>query len=217
MDIETARFNMIEQQIRPWEVLDADVLRTCAEVRREHFVPEQFRSLAFTDTEIELGHGQRMMPPKVEARALQSLQVTASDRILEIGTGSGYMTALLGSLGAHVTTIEIHESLSEAAEANLKKSGLSNIKLHIGDGLDGWKTAEPYDVIMVTGSCPERRAAIEAQLSINGRLFIVIGTGAVMEAILVTRAAKDVWIEESLFETRVDPLIGAEDKPRFEF
>lgn len=217
MDIENARFNMIEQQIRPWEVLDPEVLRVCSEVHRENFVPDAFRSLAFSDTEIELGHDQKMMAPKVEARALQALQIRHSDRILEIGTGSGYVTALLGTLGAHVTSIEIFENLAEQASNNLRASNLQNIKLHVGDGLDGWKTAEPYDVILVTGSCPNRRDSVEQQLCPGGRLFMVVGSGAIMEAVLVTRIDRDTWVEESLFETQLAPLVGAELAPKFRF
>jgi len=217
MDFETARFNMIEQQIRPWDVLDPEVLSACSEIRRELFVPEDYRQLAFSDTSIGLGHGQSMMPPKVEARLLQALAIRAGDRILEIGTGSGYLTALLATLGAHLTSIEQHEDLSSKAQASLRSAGIGNVKLHVGDGVDGWSTAEPYDVIVVTGSCPGRRPAIEQQLSINGRMFAVIGSAPVMEATLITRLSKDNWAAESLFETDLTPLTGAELEPEFEF
>lgn len=217
LDLEIARFNMVEQQIRPWEVLDPRVLDVCARVRRELFVPAGYRNLAFSDTSIPLAHGQSMMAPKVEARLLQALAVEPSDRILEIGTGSGYLAALLATLGAHVTSIEYYADLSEQAKSNLRQAGVGNVKLHVGDGLDGWPTAEPYDVIAVTGSCPARRPAIEQQLAINGRLFLVVGTGAVMEAMVITRLSKDTWTAESLFETELLPLIGAEAKPEFRF
>lgn len=217
MDLETARFNMVEQQIRPWEVLDPDVLDACMKVRRELFVPDAYRRLAFSDTNIDIGHGQSMMAPKVEARALQSLAVRPADRALEIGTGSGHLTALLASLAAHVTSIEIFEDLAEEGKRNLGQAGVTNVKLHVGDGLEGWSTAAPYDVIAVTGSCPERREAIEQQLSIGGRLFIVLGTPPVMEATLVTRVDKSTWATESMFETELAPLVGAESKPEFSF
>jgi protein-L-isoaspartate(D-aspartate) O-methyltransferase len=217
MDFETARFNMVEQQIRTWEVLDANVLEACANVHRERFVPEGYRQLAFSDTSIDLGHGQAMMPPKVEARVLQALDVQRADRVLEIGTGSGYLTALLATLAAHVTSIEIFDDLSARAKHNLRNASINNVALHVGDGLDGWSTAEPYDVIVVTGSSPERRALIEQQLSLNGRMFIVVGTAPVMEALLITRLAKDSWSVESLFETELPPLLGAETKPEFKF
>lgn len=217
MDFETARFNMVEQQIRPWEVLDPNVLNACAQVPREAFVPENYRQLAFSDTEIDIGHGQAMMAPKIEARLLQALDVRRTDRVLEIGTGSGYLSALLASLAAHVTSIEIFDDLATRAKHNLRQGGISNIALHVGDGLDGWSTAEPYDVIVVTGSTPARRPLIEQQLSINGRMFIVVGVAPVMEALLITRLAKDSWTTESLFETELAPLLGAEQKPEFRF
>lgn len=217
MDFEIARFNMVEQQIRPWEVLDPNVLNACTNVPREFFVPEPYRQLAFSDTTIDIGHGQYMMSPKVEARLLQALDIQRADRILEIGTGRGYLTALLGTLGAHVTSIEIFDDLSERAKASLRRAGIANTKLHCGDGLDGWSTAEPYDVIVVTGSSPARRTAIEQQLSLQGRMFIVIGVAPVMEAMLITRLSKDTWATEGLFETELAPLIGAEYKPEFRF
>jgi protein-L-isoaspartate(D-aspartate) O-methyltransferase len=217
MDFETARFNMVEQQIRPWEVIDPRVLDACSRVPRELFVPEQYRQLAFSDTNIHIGHGQTMMSPKVEARLLQALDVRRGDRILEIGTGSGYLTALLATLGAHVTSIEIFADLSERARDNLRRAGITNVKLHVGDGLDGWSTAEPYDVIVVTGSSPARRPAIEHQQSIGGRLFLVVGVAPVMEATLITRLDKETWATEGLFETELAPLIGAEPKPEFRF
>jgi protein-L-isoaspartate(D-aspartate) O-methyltransferase len=217
MNIETARFNMIEQQIRTWEVLDPNVLEACGRLPRESFVPEAYRNLAFSDTTIDIGHGQVMMAPKLEARLLQALDIQVSDRILEIGTGSGYLTALLGSLGAHVTSIEIFEDLSERAKENLRRSVINNIKLHIGDGLEGWSSAAPYDIIVVTGSSRVRRTAIEMQMSIHGRMFIIVGTAPVMEALLITRLNKDIWTSEVLFETELTPLIGAEAKPEFHF
>ena len=217
LDFEIARFNMVEQQIRPWEVLDPRVLDACTKVHRELFVPEGYRNLAFSDTCIAIGHGQFMMAPKVEGRVLQALAIEPTDRILEIGTGSGFLTALLATLGAHVTSIEYFDDLAERAKSSLRRAGIGNTKLHVGDGLDGWPTAAPYDVIVATGSCPARRPSIEQQLGINGRLFLVRGVAPVMEAILVTRLAKDTWTTESLFETELAPLIGAETKAEFEF
>jgi len=209
---------MVEQQIRPWDVLDANVLEACARVPRELFVPPAYRRLAFCDTTIDLGHGQSMMSPKVEARLLQALDVRATDRVLEIGTGSGYLTALLGTLGAHVTSIEYFEDLAARALDNLRRSGFAgNSKVHVGDGIDGWRTAEPYDVIVVTGSVAARRPVIEQQLGINGRLFVVVGVAPVMEALLVTRLDRDIWSSECLFETELTPLIGAATKPEFQF
>ena len=217
MDFETARFNMVEQQIRPWEVLDPDVLDACLSVERENFVPQQFRNLAFSDTSIDLGHGQSMMLPKVEARLVQSLAIEPADRILEVGTGSGYLTALLGTLGAHVMSVDIETEFVDTAGAKLSRAEIDNVKLLVGDGLDGWTAAAPYDVIAVTGSSPLRRPKIETQLSGGGRMFIVVGLEPVMEALLITRTGANQWTTESLFETTLTPLIGAEPSPTFKF
>ena len=217
MDFETARFNMVEQQIRPWEVLDPDVLDACLQVPREIFTPAEYQNLAFSDTTIEIGHDQTMMAPKVEARLVQALEVQGSDRILEIGTGSGYLAALLGTLGAHVTSVEIFNDLSDGAKQKLARISIANVKLFVGDGLEGWATAAPYDVIAVTGSSPDRLRSVEQQLSIGGRMFIVIGISPVMEATLITRVDENTWATEILFETDLVPLIGAEQKPEFCF
>lgn len=217
MNVETARSNMIEQQIRPWEVLDPRILEACAQVKREQFVPAAYRQLAFSDTNIDIGHGQSMMAPKIEARALQALDINAGDRVLEIGTGSGYLAALAASIAAHVTSIEFYEDLAATAKQNLAAAHISNVTLHVGDALEGWATAEPYDVIIVTGSMPQRRSGIEQQLSLGGRLFCVLGTAPVMEAVIITRQDQQTWRRESLFETLLTPLIGAEAKQQFEF
>ena len=217
MDFETARFNMVEQQIRPWEVLDQNVLNACLAVPREAFAPKQYQNLAFSDTMVDIGHGQFMMAPKIEARLLQALDVQASDRILEIGTGTGYFAALLATLGAQVTSVDLFDDFTERAAESLRQNGITNVELHVGDALDGWRTATPYDVIAVTGSSPARRQAIEEQLSIGGRMFIIVGMAPVMEAALITRLDKDTWGEEILFETELAPLIGAETGPEFRF
>ena len=216
-NVEQARFNMVEQQIRPWDVLDMRVLDLLSEVKREQFVPTAHKEMAFMDTEIPLGHNVCMWQPRVEARVLQELRIQPSDHALEVGTGSGYLTALLATLAAHVTSIEIHADLSARAKHNLRNASIGNVALHVGDAVDGWSTAEPYDVIVVTGSSPARRPLIEQQLSQNGRMFIVVGNAPVMEALLITRLAKDSWAVECLFETELTPLIGAEAKPEFQF
>ena len=217
MDFQQARFNMVEQQIRTWEVLDQDVLDALLEVPREQFVPESYRQLAFSDISIPLGLGQAMMPPKVEARMLQALNVGPKDRVLEIGTGSAYVTALLAHFAHSVVSVELHAEFTDAAAKRLLAMGVTNVALITADGLGGYPAQAPYDVIAVTGSFPQRQPAIEAQLAIGGRLFMVVGTGHVMEALLVSRTGPDAYTVEALFETELAPLVGAESKPRFAF
>jgi protein-L-isoaspartate(D-aspartate) O-methyltransferase len=217
MDFRQARFNMVEQQIRTWDVLDQDVLNALLEVPREHFVPETYRNLAFSDIRIPLGHGQSMMTPKVEGRMLQALHPGARDRALEIGTGSGYVTALLARFCASVVSLEIQPALADHATRRLRALGIDNVSVVTGDGLAGHAAGAPYEVIAVTGSYPRRQPAIEAQLAIGGRLFMVVGTGHVMEALLVTRIGEQAYDVESLFETSLEPLLGAEAVPQFAF
>jgi len=216
MNFEQARFNMIEQQIRPWEVLDQRVLDLMAAVPREDFVPEGYRRLAFSDTQIPLGHGEVMMAPRVEARLLQSLQLGAGDRVLEIGTGSGYLTALLASSAASVTTVDVHADFTAAAAAKLQGHGARNVSLHSGNAVAGWDEGR-YDVIAVTGSLPLLPDSIPAQLRNGGRLFMVVGTAPVMEAMLVVRVGDQAFSREILFETTVPPLVGAPSAEKFRF
>lgn len=215
MNLEQARFNMVEQQIRTWEVLDQRVLDLMARVPREDFVPAAYRNLAFADTCVPLDHGQVMMLPRVEARMLQALQVEPTDRVLEVGTGSGFVTALLASLGGHVTSVEIHASLKDAAQAKLDAHGVDNVDLYLGDASHGWERAAPYDVIAVTGSVPAMEEAFQASLAVGGRLFLVVGREPAMEALLITRESESQWATESLFETVLAPLEGVEAPERF--
>lgn len=217
MDIERARHNMIEQQIRPWEVLDQRVLDLLVQVRREDFVPPVYRSLAFVDMEIPLGHGERMWPPRLEARALQALAVQKTDRVLEVGTGSGYLTALLASLAAEVVSVEIVPPLHEEASRKLQAHGFSNIRLVQGDAARGWDEAAPYDVIVLTGSTPVLPEALPRQLAIGGRLFAVVGDAPAMRAERITRVGEDAWHSETLFETVIAPLRNASQPERFVF
>ena len=217
MDLQQARFNMVEQQIRTWEVLDQGVLDALFEVPREYFVPEAYRQLAFSDTRIPLGVGQSMMYPRVEARMLQALNPGPRDRVLEIGTGSGYVTALLAHFASSVVSLEIYAAFTESAAKRLRARDIGNIALITADGLGGYPAHGPYDVIAVTGSVPRRQPAIEAQLAVGGRLFMVTGTGPAMEAILVTRTTAQAFAVESLFETELEPLVGAETPPQFAF
>jgi protein-L-isoaspartate(D-aspartate) O-methyltransferase len=217
MDLEQARFNMVEQQIRPWEVLDQTVLDLLFKVRREEFVPAAYRSLAFFDMEIPLGQGESMWSPKLEARALQALQLKKTDKVLEIGTGSGYLTALLASLAGQVYSVEIHPDFIKDAETRLKAHGFDNITLETGDASLGWEKHAPYNVIIVTGSLPVMPANLPAQLAPGGRLFAITGDDPVMEAQLVTCVSHGVFRTESLFETSVKPLVNAVQPERFVF
>ena len=218
LDVSRARFNMIEQQIRPWDVLDQDVLDLLAVVKREDFVPAELRALAFTDMEIPLGHGQSMWSPKMEARVLQELQAKAHDRALEIGTGSGYFAALLAHRCHSVVSVEIVPALKAQAEDNLKAAGLPEVRLAEGDGAQGWG-ADAYDIIVLTGSTPVLPEKILDQLKPGGRLFAVVGDAPVMQARLYTRgAAGEAGVAHvTLFETVVAPLANAAQPKRFKF
>ncbi len=217
MDVEQARFNMIEQQIRPWDVLDQDVLDLLYRVRREAFVPPAYRALAFSDLEIPIGAGERMMTPKMEARILQEVAPAKTDRILEIGTGSGYMAALLAAMGAHVYSVEIDPGLKAAGEAALARNGVRNVTVELGDGARGWPRHGPYDVIVLTGSEPVLAEGFLESLRVGGRLFAVVGEAPVMQARLYTRTAPDAVGATTLFETVVAPLRNAPQPERFVF
>jgi protein-L-isoaspartate(D-aspartate) O-methyltransferase len=217
MNVEQARANMVEQQIRPWEVLDQDVLDLLYVVPREEFVPTKHRSLAFSDLEIPIGEGERMWAPKIEARVLQELNVKKTDRVLEVGTGSGYLTALLSHRAAHVFSIEIKPKLAAFGRANLERHGAENVTLESGDAARGWPSRTPYDVIVLTGSTPILPGAFVEQLAPGGRLFAVVGEPPVMTARIVTAAAPDAWRTTDLFETVIAPLVNAERPSRFRF
>jgi protein-L-isoaspartate(D-aspartate) O-methyltransferase len=215
VDIERARFNMVEQQVRPWDVLDQRVLDVMTHIPREVFVPGKYASLAFADTNIPLGHNQVMMTPTVEGRLLQSLGIQPSDSILEIGTGSGYLTACLARLGNHVTSIDIFPEFTESAAARLADQGCHNVTLKEGDAANGTGTDTRYDVIAVTGSLPLPGKQFHDNLTVGGRLFLITGRTPVMEALLVTRIDENHWSQESLFETSLPPLLNAAEPPRF--
>ncbi len=206
MNIEQARNNMIAQQIRPWEVVDEQVLELMQQCPREDFVAPSQRNLAFIDTELPIGHGEHMLFPRVEARMLQALQVKPNDRILEIGTGSGFVTMLLAKLGNFVTSVEINEELAHAAVERLAQHQVENVDIQVGDACNGWSKGQPYDAIAITGSLPSLPESFKHDLQVGGRLFAVIGTGAVMEARLITRVNANEWHEQVLFETWLAPL-----------
>lgn len=213
---EQARFNMVEQQIRPWEVLDPAVLNTLNQVPREDFVPAQYAGLAFADLEIPIGHGQSMLSPKMEARIVQSLGLSKTDTVLEIGTGSGYMTALMAKLANHVVSVERIADLSEAAAVKLAAHDISNVTLEIGDGALDWDAGQ-YDAIVLTGSVGLLPESFQQQLKPGGRLFAVVGEAPVMEAMLVTCVSPGVYRRSSLFETCIPPLVNAPRPDRFIF
>ena len=217
MDFEQARYNMIEQQIRPWDVLDQGVLDLLLKVRREDFVPEAHRSLAFVDMEIPLGHDEFMWTPKLEARVLQELYLRRNDRVLEIGTGSGYLTALLAAEAAAVVSIDIRPEFTAAAGQKLRAHGIGNIELHTGDAASGWDDEDGFDVIVLTGSTPLLSDALVRRLRPGGRLFAVVGEAPVMQAQLVTCNAPGAYRSVTLFETCVKALVNAPHPAAFVF
>jgi protein-L-isoaspartate(D-aspartate) O-methyltransferase len=212
MSVEQARFNMIEQQIRPWDVLDLTVLETLKSIPRENFVPNLHRAFAFADVEIPLGHGESMMHPRVEGKVLQELAVLPDDTCLEIGTGSGYLTACLASLSKHVYSVEIHEDLSHVAQNNLDAQGVVNASLMVGDAADDW-SSQPnfYNIIAVTASMPRYNNKYEKKLKVGGRLFVVVGTET-MQAMLITRLSTREFSRVSLLEMPLKSLVGTEQK-----
>ena len=213
MDFERARFNMVEQQVRPWEVLDRAVLDLMERAPRDAFVPKEYRRLAYADIAVPIGNGETMLPPKVEGRLLQALRIGPEDRVLEIGTGSGFLTWLLAQRAAHVTSIEIDPALAERARANLAAHGVGNATVEVGDGRR--EHGQRYDAIAVGGSIPVPEPAFEERLEVDGRLFVVVGTAPTMEAMLVHRTGESEWIRESMFETVLPPLAGCEAPRRF--
>ncbi|MFN7754060.1 MAG: protein-L-isoaspartate O-methyltransferase family protein [Pseudomonadota bacterium] len=217
MNIEQARFNMVEQQVRTWDVLDPNVLTLLSEIPRERFVPAGRESLAFADLELPSGHGEVMLAPKLQARIAQEVALRAGDRVLEVGTGTGYLTALLARLSSHVTSVEIHDDLARGARDRLESLGLANVQVVTADAARGWASPTPFDAIVITGSLPVLPQAFRQALAVGGRLFAIIGEAPVMSAVLVTRDAPDAWVDTPLFETLVAPLRNAEQPARFVF
>jgi protein-L-isoaspartate(D-aspartate) O-methyltransferase len=216
IDLEQARFNMIEQQIRPWEVLDQRVLDIIAKTPRENFVPFSYRNLAFADVEIPLGRGQVMMSPKLEGRLLQVLALQPSDSVLEVGTGSGYLTACLAQLSDRVLSVDIFPEFVESARRKCKNHGINNVVLRSGDAAQGWGNG-CYDAIAITGSVPVLPEHWRQQLNVGGRLFIIVGEPPIMEALLITRVGAQEWTQESLFDTELPPLLNAKKPQIFAF
>lgn len=216
-NLEQARFNMAEQQIRPWDVFDQRVLDVIQQIPRENFVPQEYKGVAFADTEIPLGHDQFMMAPRLEARMLQALAIKASDRVLEIGTGSGFVTACLATLGNSVVSYEINQELLETARDHLALAGITNVRLHNEDAFTASLPKSTYDVVAVTGSLPEYVDTFEQLLTPGGRLFVIAGESPVMEAMLITRRGEDLYQRENLFETDLPALQGISRSTAFSF
>lgn len=215
MDFDRARFNMVEQQIRPWDVLDPKVLQLFLDTPRHLFAPEEHRDLAYMDLEVPLPHDQVMLAPKVEARMLQAVDIDESEKVLEIGTGSGFMTALLAQLAKSVTTVEYFADLSESAREKLKD--FDNIRFEVGDGACDWQDGEQYDVIILTGSSAEVPQAMLEKLTLGGRMIATTGCSPLMETWLITRVEEHNYEREALFETDMKPLIHCEPKDAFVF
>ena len=216
MQIQDARVQMIEQQVRAWDVLDERVLDVMRQVPREHFVPAAQRFLAYADVEVPLARGQHMLRPSVVGRLLQALLPGANESVLEIGTGTGFITACLRALGGPVTSLELFPELAESARENLAALGVRGVDVIDGDALRV-DAGTRYDVIAVTASLPVYDARFERALNVGGRLFVVVGEPPVMEARLLRRAAEDAWSSQSLFETVIDPLVNAQRPAEFTF
>jgi protein-L-isoaspartate(D-aspartate) O-methyltransferase len=221
MNIEQARFNMIQRQIRPWEVLDPDVLELLNGVKREDFVPAEYQELAFADVEIPLRRGanpgQTLLAPRIEARILQELAVKNTDKVLEIGTGSGYMAALLAAKAEFVYSVEIDAERVEQARRNLQKAAVANVSVDLGDAAQGWGLYAPYDAIVVSGSMPVLPETLLHQLKIGGRLIAAVGEAPSMELQRVRRTGEDAFSHENLFETVLAALVNAAPRKKFVF
>jgi len=217
MNFEQARRNMVEQQIRTWTVLDPKVLDTLAHFHREHYVPDAYRHLAYADIAIPLDHDQQMMHPKLEAHALQAVNVQKTDNVLEIGTGSGCMTAMLATLGKHVDSVDIFPDFQASAMQKLKADGINNVNMIEGCGAKGWGEKGQYDVIVITASLPTLPQQYVDALAVGGRLFAMIGEGETMQAICITRTHGNRWEEKSLFETELPVMVNASKPPEFVF
>jgi len=220
MDFEKARFNMVEQQVRPWDVLNPRVLDVISEIPRENFAPDEYKTLAYVDTRIPLGsyeeHPCDMANPVIEGRILQALDIQDNDLALEIGTGSGYLTACMAKLGRHVDSVDINEDMTAMAEKNLQALGIDNVNLSTGDASKGWQQKRNYDVIAITAALDSIPESYKKLLKPGGRLFVVTGDAPAMTAQLVTRTGENSWTVEDLFETSIEPMIQPV-KQEFEF
>jgi len=217
MNFEQARNNMVKQQIRPWEVIDHRVLETLDSIQREDFVPSRYRKLAYADMAIPLDHGQQMMHPVIEGRLLQAIDLQADETVLEIGTGSGFLSACLATLGKAVCSVDIHPELSAQACKTLKNKKINNIECFTGDALNGWMPEQAHDVVVVTGGVRDIPKVFMEWVNPGGRLFIISGNSPVMEARLLKRLNISDWEDTSLFETDLPLLVNAEQATQFQF
>lgn len=217
MNVEQARFNMIEQQIRPWDVSDADVLALLSAVKREDFVPAAQQSMAFVDMEIQLSQGECLLAPRVQARLVQDAAIQTTDNVLEIGAGTGFMTALMAHLAHHVVALEINPELAQLARDNLQKAGLSNAEVRQFDGSKGTPAESPFDVIVLGGSVAEVPPALLAQLKIGGRLVAVVGSEPIMRATVVTRTGDADYTTQERWDTVVPRLHNFPEPSKFKF
>jgi protein-L-isoaspartate(D-aspartate) O-methyltransferase len=218
MDIEKARLNMVEKQIRPWDVLDRRVLDVFLHVPREQFVPQPFQAMAFADTDIPLPHGQYMLRPTLEGRILKYLSPGSSDRVLVVGTGSGYLTACLARLAGQVESIDIFQDFSKSAALRLARLGIDNVSLAVGNAAQHWGQVSQYNAIVISGSVSSIPDSYRRALAINGRLFVLVGQpcAPIMTATLITRIAAEQWMQDNLFETWLPPLINGDSVPGFQ-
>ncbi len=217
MNLEQARFNMVEQQIRPWEVLDPRVLDVLQHTPRERFVPDHLRNLAFSDMNLPIGHDEVMLSPKQEGRMAQAAELTQAEQVLEIGTGSGYFTACLARLCRQVVSVDIHQDFLDQAAERLEREAIRNVTLEQGDAARGWDDGNRYDAIVVTGGLPELHKGFHESLTVGGRLILIVGEAPIMEGLLITRVGQNQWSTESLFDTWLPPLVNAPRTRRFDF
>ena len=217
MNFEQARFNMVEQQIRPWEVLDFSVLDLLMSIRREEFVPEAYKSVALSEAPIPLGHGASMLVPVIEGKVLQAIQVKGSDKVLEVGAGSGYFAALLAAKAEWVRTVEIEPALVNMAHDNLKRYGVENVIVEEGDAVSGWAGNAPYDLIVVSGAVPHVPESLLAQVKVGGRLFAFVGGPTLQVATLIQVVGEGQYRAEKVFETQVPMMRNAPRKNQFQF
>ena len=217
MNLEKARFNMVEQQIRTWMVLEPAALAALSAVEREKFTPVAYQALAYSDTEIPLAHGQTMLPPRIDARLMHDLHLQGHETVLEVGTGSGYLTALLAQRAQRVISLEIHPALAQAAQAHLQAAGVHNAEVRVGNGATAVVAEGPFDAIVLGGSVAEVPASLLGQLKVGGKLIAIVGEDPIMHATLFTRTGDQQWQSRALWDTAVPALEGFGKPSHFQF